>query len=430
MSVKAKKNKFDYNYIVIALCFLTTVFGLGIWGNKGYFVNAVTDALDISRTLYSFIETIRYITSILVSLLMIFFLSKLPTKVILLIGMFMQVVSAIINAFATNIFIFYLGAIALGIGLLFTGTSVFGYIVNKITVKNRGLIMGFILAGNGIGGALGVQIIAPLITGSTYGYKNAYFIMACIFAIMFLILLLFYREPNPHNEDVTEITPKKRRGNSWVGIEVSEALKKPYFYLACICIFLTGLALQGIVYLKTPHVQLMGIDDNFYKNTVSICSILLTVSKIFNGYMYDRIGLRPTITIDCLAGILMMVMMYIVNDSTLGYVLVATMIIPYAIALPLETVIVPIYANDLFGDKAYTKILAIFTAVNQAGFALGSIVINVFYDIFMSYHVSILVCIGALSIATITLQFIITSANKVRKKVMLENQTNKENQLG
>ena len=73
MSVKAKKNKFDYNYIVIALCFLTTVFGLGIWGNKGYFVNAVTDALDISRTLYSFIETIRYITSILVSLLMIFF---------------------------------------------------------------------------------------------------------------------------------------------------------------------------------------------------------------------------------------------------------------------------------------------------------------------------------------------------------------------
>ena len=40
-------------------------------------------------------------------------------------------------------------------------------------------------------------------------------------------------------------------------------------------------------------------------------------------------------------------------------------------ALPLETVMIPIYANDLFGDKAFNSLLGIFVSLNQIGYAFG-----------------------------------------------------------
>ena len=90
----------------------------------------------------------------------------------------------------------------------------------------------------------------------------------------------------------------------------------------------------------------------------------------------------------------------------------------YAGALPLETVMLPIYANDLFGDKSYAKILGVFSALNQLGYALGSFVVNGLFDIFGTYKVALVVCGIIMTAIVITLQFIITKANKVKKQVL------------
>ena len=79
----------------------------------------------------------------------------------------------------------------------------------------------------------------------------------------------------------------------------------------------------------------------------------------------------------------------------------------------------PIYANDLFGDKSYAKILGIFSALNQLGYALGSFVVNSLFDAFNTYKVALVVCGIIMILIVIALQFIITSANKVKKQVLL-----------
>lgn len=410
-----QQKKFDYNVVIIVLCFMSVLFGVGMWGTKSYFIKPITEALGISRTAYSFNDTMRYIVSAIVSMSFGFLIKKFSTKFLLLVGFLCMSASALVYSFSNTIFPFYIGGALLGFGLGVSSTTMVGYIVGLTCKKNRGTIMGIVLAANGIGSAIALQIISPIIDSAVFGYRIAYKVMACVFIAMFIILLIFYREPHKPEGGYVK---KKARGSGWVGIDFKIAKKKTYFYSACVCIFLTGLCLQGIGTCKVPHMQDVGLDTIFVTSLGTFSSLLLTCSKFANGFMYDRLGLRKTITIDCLSAIIFMTLLYLVTNSTVGKVLCVCLTIFYAIALPLETVMLPIYANDLFGDKDYAKILGIFSALNQLGYALGSVVVNGLYDTFGSYKVALVVCGITMLIIVITLQFIISQAHKVRNEVI------------
>ena len=54
-------------------------------------------------------------------------------------------------------------------------------------------------------------------------------------------------------------------------------------------------------------------------------------------------------------------------------------------ALPMETVMLPIIAGDLFGDRSYAKIMGIVVSVNTAGYAVGTPLTNWVFDRTGSY---------------------------------------------
>lgn len=414
---EVKQKKFDYNVVIIVLCFMSILLGIGMWGPKSYFIKPITEALGFSRTAYSFVDTIRYIVSASVSMFFGFLVNKFSTKPLLIFGFVAMAVSALLYSFANSIAIFYIGGALLGVAWSLSSTTMIGYIIGLTVKKNRGTIMGLVLAANGIGGAIAIQVVSPIINSAIFGYRNAYKVMACVFVFMVVVISIFYREP--HKPEGGYVKNKKARGTGWVGIDYNQAKKKSYFYGACVCIFLTGVCLQGIGTCKVPHMQDVGLSAVFVASVGTFSSLLLTVSKFMSGFMYDRFGLRTTITIDCLAGVVFMTMLYFVSNSILGMVLCVGLTVFYAVSLPLETVMLPIYANDLFGDKAYAKILGIFSALNQLGYALGAVVVNGLYDTFKTYKPALILCGFVMICIVVALQFIITQANKVKNQVGL-----------
>jgi hypothetical protein len=76
----------------------------------------------------------------------------------------------------------------------------------------------------------------------------------------------------------------------------------------------------------------------------------------------------------------------------------------------------PIYAKDLFGQKSFAKVLGIFVSLNQIGYAFGDPLMNVFYTIFGSYDIGLLVMLIATAILIVALQFVISSSNKLKRK--------------
>ena len=92
-----------------------------------------------------------------------------------------------------------------------------------------------------------------------------------------------------------------------------------------------------------------------------------------------------------------------------------------ALALPLETVMVPLIAADLFGEKDFSKLVGIFVSINTAGFAFGTPTVNTIFDITGTYVPFLYAIALAMLIIMVSFQFIISASNKMRVKLFLEN---------
>ena len=121
-------------------------------------------------------------------------------------------------------------------------------LVGRWCKENKGTIMGAVLCANGFGGALAAQIVSPIIyeEGNPFGYRNSYYLVAGILLVVgILVVTLFKEKPAEYVEEEAPAKKKASRGMSWSGVEFKEVVRRPYFYLAAGCIFLTGLMLQG-----------------------------------------------------------------------------------------------------------------------------------------------------------------------------------------
>lgn len=429
MTPQRQQKKFNYMWVIVALSFLMIFTCLGFCSsNKSLYLAAITDALHIKRSAFSINDSFRFIATAVVNIFFGTLVSKFGTKKLIGAGFLCLICSTLIYAYAQNIFVFYIGGIFLGIGLSWTTTTMVGCVVNKWCKENRGTIMGAVLAANGLGGALAAQIISPIIyqEGNAFGYQNAYKLVALILLAVGALVMIFYRENPPGHDGTTEMHKKKARGQSWVGIEYSKAKKEPYFYLAVICIFLTGFVLQGINGVAAAHMKDVGLDAGYVATVLSVHSLTLAGFKFLTGFMYDKFGLRFTMTVCDIAAIAVMIMLAVLTNSTTGKVLAMLYGIFSSLSLPLETIMLPIFANDIFGEKSYNKILGLFVSINTAGYAIGAPVANWTFDIIGSYTPMFIICAIIMVAITIIFQSVITVSHRRRQEIIANESIKKE----
>ena len=174
--------------------------------------------------------------------------------------------------------------------------------------------------------------------------------------------------------------------------------------------------LQGIYGISAPHLEDVGLDPTYVALVLSVQSIMLTVFKFAVGVIYDKTGLRITSNICFVTSVIVLVILACVTDSPTGKILAMIYGVGVSLALPLETIMLPIYAADLFGEHSYNKLLGIVSAVSTAGFALGSPVANLCYDMTGSYNIALYGGAALMVAATIIMQFVISAAHKEQKK--------------
>lgn len=414
---KLKKKSFDYKYVIIIVCALMTFVGLGFCSSsKGIFLNPILEHTGLSAGLYGFSDTFRFAVTAIVNIFFGTLMNKFGVRKLVGAGFLALTIAMVLYAVSTTIVGFYLAGIFLGLGIAWTTTTMIGYIVRKWVHKNRGTIMGFILATNGLGAAFATTLFTPIIQSSLAGYKTAYLIIALTVAVLGVLSVIFIKD-NKKSSVQVEDNQKKKRGDSWIGIETKVAFKKSYFYLAIICILLTGLVIQSITAVFIRHIQKVGVAQDFQDIIIPAQMIILTFTKFLTGLMYDKFGLRITISINIVCSIIAMFAIGFVDTSATGQVLCVLYVITANIALPLETIMLPIYAGDLFGEKDYNKMLGYIVSANTVGYALGSPIMGFIFDIFKSYVPAFFGGAVIMIIVFIIMQFVISGANRTKKEV-------------
>lgn len=413
------KKKLDYKWVIAALSFLMVLTCLGFCSSpKSLFISPVTEYLGVKRSAFSINDSMRFISTSVINLFFGTLVARFGPKKLIAAGFVCLISSQLIYAYAESVYVFYIGGILLGLGLSWTTTTMVGCVVNKWCKESKGTIMGAVLAANGIGGALAIQIVSPVIESSVTGYKTAYRLIALILFVVACLLMVFFRDNPKGAEDTSvQVSKKKPRGRDWSGIAFSNVVKMPCFYAAAICIFLTGLVLQGVNGVAAAHMKDVGLDPAYVATVLSVHSLVLAGFKFLTGVLYDKFGLRTTINICSITAVLVMFALSLLTNSFWGKVLAMGYGIFSSLALPLETIMLPIYAGDLFGQKSFDKVLGIFVSANTAGYAVGAPVINLCYDMFGSYKAGFVFC-GLLMIGVIVaLQFVIETGHRQRRPV-------------
>jgi MFS family permease len=389
---------------------------------KSLFPDEIAKDLGVERSLVSIGESCRYIAAAVVNLFFGALISKFGPKKLICSGLIALSFAMLLYSVADNLAMIYIAGSLLGIGFSWTTTTMVGYIVGIWCSENKGTVMGLILASNGLGGAIAIQIVGGLIDPNTVGsYRNAYRLIAIILACFVVVMLLFFRN-RPKNMSLDEVKPSKghgkKRGKDWVGIEFSDAVRKFYFWGILVCIFFTGLILQGTGGIVAMHFKDVGIDYGKVKSLLSFGSVILMGSKFFAGFLYDRIGLRFTASVCTLASILASFLLAVTQGNALGFYLALIYMVVSKVALPLETVMLPIFAADLFGQKSYVKVMGLFVSVSTAGYAVGAPLMNACYDIFASYVPALILVSVLMCFIFVLMQFVISAAHKEQVRIL------------
>ena len=137
-------------------------------------------------------------------------------------------------------------------------------------------------------------------------------------------------------------------------------------------VFLTGISLQSVGNVTVVYMKDIGMSAGFIATTSTVFSLCLTFSKLLVGITYDKKGLRTAMMMCQGATLLCFLLFALLTNSTLGMVMAMSAMILQALALPIETVMIPLMSNDLFGAASYDKVLGVLYAMNSLGLCLGS----------------------------------------------------------
>ncbi len=426
MKSDTTRKRIDYKWVMVATCFVMVAVTLGFASStKSLFPSKIADSLsllhgkEIGRGLVTVTESVRYVTTAVINLFFGKLVKKLGPKLMVALGFISLVSSMLIYSYATELVTVYIAGAFLGLGLAWTTTTMVGYVVGIWCSESKGTIMGAILASNGLGGAIAIQVAGYYIENGVDGYRDAYRVCALVIAVTGVLVVLLFKN-RPKTLPSLAVTNEKKRGKDWVGIPFGTAVRRFYFWGALICIFFSGMILQGTHGIVAMHLEDVGIDYGAVKGLLSFGSIILASAKFLTGFVYDKWGLRVAANFCTALAIVTTFLLAAIKGDDVGFVLAVIYTVVSQYALPLETVMLPIYASDLFGQRSYAEVLGLFVSVNTAGYAVGSPLMNVCYDVFDSY-VPALIAVGVIMTAVfVLLQFVISLAHKEQERVMAE----------
>ena len=414
METNEKQPGRHYEWYVFAVCFLMIFTVLGFTSStKGLYLAALTEDLGIPRSLFSINDSCRFITTAVLNFFFGHIIMKMGARRMIFFGFLSLIAAMLVYSFSSVIYTFYIGGVLLGMGLAWSTTTVVGYLVGEWFEKKKGTVMGVILAANGLGGATASQVISPIIYGNA-GWRYAYRMTAVLLVIVGAVVLLVVREKKDSApKEVGKKKPPKRAGTegaSYEGLTISEAKRRPYFYVALVGIFLTGMILQSASGVSSAHMRDVGLAPAFIATVVSVHSLVLCASKILTGLSFDHFGLRVTMLFCNICTFAAILLLAFVSSpvTAFGYGVISSF------ALPLETVMLPLIALDLFGTRAYSSFMGLFVSVNTLGYALGAPLVNFVFDRTGTYKGILLFLAGLSVLVASAMQYAISAAHRGR----------------
>ena len=306
---------------------------------------------------------------------------------------------------------FYLLYTLIGLGVSAMGQVPLTTVVSNWFHRERGLAIGIMASGIGIGG----MVMAPLVGGlviPSLGWRGAFLFMALIVActIIPVSLLVIRARPDEKSAGRGERgSLETGRGldgppvDTW-GIPLKTALLTSGFWLIIGSFILSQVAAMGVVQSQVPYLTDKGFPVTTAAAVLGGMGLLSAFSKVFFGWLCDRMNPKFVCAIGlCLQVLGTFILMLISEDSSPIALWIYVFIFGLGVGswLPVMSMLV----STNFGLIAYGAIFGMMSFAQNLGVAVGPLVAGSIYDsthaytaaffLFVSLHILAMIAILA-----------------------------------
>lgn len=416
-----------YGWYVVAATFVAVSVSMGLsYYNNPVFYPAYIDEFQWSRAVVAAGGGISLFTLGLLSPVVGMLAdNQFGVKKIILIGIICDGVSKISFGLMTNLPLYYLTSLLLGVGLVCTSVLTTKLFITKWFKKKEGLALGIVIAGNAVGGGLGPILTSYLL--AHYGWRQTHFMLS--FLLWTVALPIFYLIAKERPQDIGLLPdgemPQQasdRSSDGALDLERDEAarstdltfrmaLSTPTFWLICSAILLFHICTISI----SQHFVLFLTDQGFSLASASAGLSIILLASIFGragfGALSDHYSKKGLIIGAYLLLSVMAFTLFLMNtpllpssarSPVLVYLLAALIGLGYGGGI----VCVPILAGSCFGSSSLGKILGLIMFFNALGGTIGPVMVGHLFDLHGDYRQGFLVISLAAFAAVLCLCFI------------------------
>lgn len=305
---------------------------------------------------------------------------------------------------------YYIYSGLMGLGMTGIGPIPASTIITYHFHEKRGLAIGFMSAGVGLGGLVFSPLISSVLIPG-FGWRMTYVVMAA-FSLISLILLttLAFRSNSKTAKPDNNDSPNTYTPPMLHGVTLKQATGKMAFWFIIVVVFFTQLAQVGAIQNQIPYMNDMGFPVGLASICLGIIGLASAVGKYLFGWLCDHIRANHASFIGIglqAAGIILLLN---INEAS-----PAALAIGYALVLGLGTgawlPTLSMMVSENLGTKEYAKIFSVAFLSYAAGTALGPLVTSMIFDYSGDYHIAF-ISLLAMYIISVPAALLIKEAGK------------------
>ena len=380
-----------YGWLVVAACFIVTA-SYGVFYSFGVFFKPLQAEFGWSRALTSSITSVHLITFAISTIVMGRLTDKYGPRFSVILGAILIGVGlSLCSQVKTpgQFYLFYIIA-SLGAGVIWSPTTA---TAQRWFIKQRGLALGIVSAGVGIGMLVYSTLSNYLIYA--YGWQMTYILVGSGTAlVLILVSLLLVRTPEdigltPYGSTTpdipVELDTQAARGESWT---TREAFRTKTAWGLAMLYFFTVLPIQMVAVHLVPFAIDIGIDKTAAASAFGLVGVFSIIGRLTMSTTADRIGWKRALAICCAACTCILLWLIPTRNLWMLYVFIVLYGFFYGGKVPL----IPGLIYSFFGTKSLSEITGIMHAASLVVSAGGPILGGWIFDYTGSYSIAFLVC--------------------------------------
>ncbi len=410
--MKEKKTGFHYGYVVLLATILMNVYYACSYSVVSQFMAPILATYpQISRTQFSLVFSIHSLSSALYLTQFGKVNQLLRNENVPVLGGLGLAVGFFIYSTTSNIYVFYFGALLVGMCAAFFSSAITITLLNKWFAKGQATLLAVSMTVGALGGTVGSPIVGGLIGSIGYAATLRYIAIGMV-AVTVVIRLLLRKDPAQLGirpcfaEETVAVDPSAKK--ELPGILLKDALKTYNFYAILGVFLIFGMCFYATYSNLSVYMSDLGFDAAQVGRIFSMIFLVNAITMIPGGAVADWLGSRVTmITLICVFIACVAVMAFTVPGPGMMYLVCVLMGIAYLFPKVLSCAMV----NSAFGPRDSATFTGWIQSMICIGAFIGSPVLNAVYDMTGSYSGAFIVMIPAM-IACAVLGF--TGIKKVK----------------